>query len=192
MDDHSNLNEPRLLAGIRADTRDSGFTMASDPLTGSLLRTLAASKPSSRFLELGSGTGMSTAWLLDGMDEKSQLTTVDNDETLLSILQRHLGADPRLSVVCADGDEFLHSLRGQQFDFIFADTWSGKYRFLEEALDLLAPAGLYVIDDMLPQPNWPEGHAKKVTDLIATLEQLNGFRITKLSWTSGVIIATRL
>jgi len=192
MNNLSKLNEPKILPAIWADTRASGFTMASEPLTCSLLRTLAATKPSARFLELGSGTGLSTAWLLDGMDSGSHLTTIDNDEALLSILKRHLGADPRLSVVCADGDEFLQSLRGQQFDFIFADTWSGKYRFLEEALDLLAPSGLYVIDDMLPQSNWPEGHAEKVANLIATLEQLKEFRVTKLSWASGVVLATKL
>ena len=165
MDDISNINEPEVLSAIWVDTRASGFTMASEPLTCSLLRTLAASKPSARFLELGSGTGLSAAWLLDGMDSGSHLTTVDNDEALLSILKRHLGADSRLSIVCADGDEFIQSLHGQQFDFIFADTWSGKYRFLEEALDLLAPSGLYVIDDILPQPNWPEGMPKKLQTL---------------------------
>ena len=87
MNDLSCLHEPTSIAGIWADTRASGFTMASEPLTCSLLRTLAASKPSARFLELGSGTGLSTAWLLDGMDSGSHLTTVDNDETLLSVLQ---------------------------------------------------------------------------------------------------------
>jgi predicted O-methyltransferase YrrM len=191
MNDLSNLNEPETLSDIWADTHASGFTMASEPRTCSLLRTLAASKPSARFLELGSGTGLSTAWLLDGMDSGSHLTTVDNDEALLSILKRHLGADPRLSVVCADGDEFLQSLRGQHFDFIFADTWSGKYRLLEEALDLLVPSGLYVIDDMLLQSNWPEGHAEKVANLVETLEQRKDFRVTKLSWASGVVIATK-
>ena len=191
MNDLHNLNEPSSVPAIWADTRAAGFTMASEPLTCSLLRTLAASKPSARFLELGSGTGLSTAWLLDGMDSGSRLTTIDNDGAQLSILKRHLGADPRLSVVCADGDEFLQSLRGQHFDFIFADTWSGKYRFLEEALDLLAPSGLYVIDDMLPQSNWPEGHAEKVANLIATLEQLKEFRVTKLSWARGVVLATK-
>lgn len=192
MDDLSNLNEPELLPEIWADTCTSGFGMVSEPLVGSLLRTLAASKPAARFLELGSGTGLSTAWLLDGMDSKSRLTTVDNDSALLSILKRHLGSDPRLSVVCADGDEFLHSLKGEHFDFIFADTWSGKYRLLDEALDLLAHSGMYVIDDMLPQENWPEGHSDKVESLIATLEQLEEFHVTKLSWGSGVVIATKL
>lgn len=192
MNDLHNINEPKSIPAIWADTRAAGFTMASEPLTCSLLRTLAASKPSSRFLELGSGTGLSTAWLLDGMDSESHLTTVDNDELLLSILKRNLGADPRLKVVCSDGDDFLRSLDGQYFDFIFADTWAGKYRLLHDALGLLNPGGLYVVDDMLPQPNWPEGHAEKVTDLVATLEQMEDFRVTKLSWASGVILATKL
>lgn len=192
MNDLHNLNEPNSIPTIWADTRAAGFTKASEPLTCSLLRTLAASKPSARFLELGSGTGLSTAWLLDGMDAASHLTTVDNDETLLSILKRNLGADPRLKVVCSDGDEFLRSLRGEHFDFIFADTWAGKYRLLRDALDLLNPAGLYVIDDMLPQPNWPEGHAEKIEHLVATLEKMEGFRVTKLSWGSGVVLATKL
>ncbi len=191
MDDSTDLNEPLQLSAIWADTRAAGFTMASEPLTCSLLRTLSASKPSSRFLELGSGTGLSTAWILDGMDAGSHLTTVDNDAVLLSILKRHLGDDARLSVVCADGDNFLRSIEGARFDFIFADTWSGKYRLLGEALDLVAPSGLYVIDDMLPQPNWPEGHAEKAASLIATLEQRQDFRITKLHWASGIILAVR-
>ncbi|MCG6932802.1 MAG: class I SAM-dependent methyltransferase [Gallionella sp.] len=192
MHDLTNLNEPKSIQAILADTCAAGFTMASEPLACSLLRTLAATKPGGRFLELGSGTGLSTAWLLDGMDPNSRLITVDNDESLLSILRANLGEDPRLTVVCADGDEFLGSLNGQHFDFIFADTWSGKYRLLEEALALVSPSGLYVIDDMLPQPNWPEGHAEKVAHLISALEHRSDFRIAKMSWASGVIIASRL
>ena len=166
--------------------------MASEPLTCSLLRTLAASKPNGRFLELGSGTGLSTAWLLDGMDSNSHLTTVDNDEALLSVLRKNLGHDPRLKVVCSDGDDFLYSLKNQVFDLVFADTWAGKYRLLDEALLLVGRSGLYVIDDMLPQLNWPEGHAEKVADLVSTLEQRSDFRITKMSWASGVLLATKL
>lgn len=191
MDNNKNLHEPESIPAIWADTRAAGFDMASDPLVCSLLRTLAAAKPASQFLELGSGSGLSTAWLLDGMDAQSHLTTVDNDEVLLSILKQHLGSDPRLTVACDDGDDFVRSLRGKQFDFIFADTWAGKYRLLDETLELLNPGGLYIIDDMLEQSNWPEGHDKKVADLIVTLEQKKDFRITKLSWGSGVIIATR-
>ena len=191
LNDFSNLNQPAAISGIWADSLACGFVMASEPLTCSLLRTLAAAKPAARFLELGSGSGLSTAWLLDGMDAASQLVTVDNDETLLAILKRHLGADSRLTVACADGDDFLHALHGQRFDFIFADTWAGKYRLLDEALALLNHGGLYVIDDMLLQPNWPEGHAAKVAQLLAILEQRKDLLVTKLSWASGVVLAAK-
>ena len=194
MNDTENLKEPAAVSAIWTDSKNIGFTMASDPLTGSLLRTLAASKPGGRFLELGSGTGLSTAWILDGMQAGATLTTVDNDEGLLAVLRANLTQEHRLSVVCADGDDYVRSLTaepGKTFDFIFADTWSGKYRLLEECLSLLAPAGFYVIDDMLPQANWPEGHADKASTLVAALEARRDLHTTKLSWASGIIICTK-
>ena len=45
MNDLTNLNEPKAVQAIWADTRACGFAMASEPLTCSLLRTLAAAKP---------------------------------------------------------------------------------------------------------------------------------------------------
>ncbi len=192
MNDLYHLNEPKSIRSIDADSRAIGFTMPSEPLTCSFLRTIAATKPSGKLLELGSGTGLSTAWILDGMDANSHLTTVDLDQSFLEILDRHLGTDPRLTVICGDGDDFLRSLNEQQFDFIFADAWSGKYQLLDEALALLKPGGIYVIDDMLPQLNWPEGHAARVDRLISTLEQRTDLRISKMSWASGIILATKI
>jgi predicted O-methyltransferase YrrM len=192
MNDLRNNHPPPPFASIWNESCEAGFAMASEPLTGSLLRTLAASKRGAKFLELGSGTGLSTAWLLGGMDAGSTLLTVDNDPSYLSILKRNLGDDPRLTVVCADADAFVTGLRGQTFDFIFADTWAGKYRLLQETLELLTPGGFYVVDDMLPQPNWPAGHAQKAAALVASLESSTEFRVTKLSWASGLILATKV
>ena len=191
MNESINIREPEVISSIWNATKEIGFNMASEPLTCSFLRTLAASKPGAKFLELGSGTGLSTAWLLDGMNATATLTTVDNDETALEVLRHHLGNDRRLTIMCADGDEFIKSIAGQRFDFIFADTWSGKYQMLDEALELLNPGGLYVIDDMLPQPNWPTGHAEKVAVLIERLESLPMFLTSKMSWASGLIVATK-
>jgi predicted O-methyltransferase YrrM len=186
-----NLREPAALAAIWQDTRGLGFNMASEPLGCSLLRTLAATKPAASILELGSGTGLSTAWLLDGMDAQSHLTTVDHDPAVLKVLRKHLGTDPRLQVVCAEGDAYVPSLQGQTFDLIFADAWAGKYRLVDEALALLKPSGIYVVDDMLPQPNWPDGHGAKAAALIAMLEQRTDLTVTKLSWASGVVLAVK-
>jgi predicted O-methyltransferase YrrM len=192
MNDLQNLHQPQSVAAIQADSIKAGFNMLSEPLTCALLRTLVASKPGGDFLELGSGTGLSTAWILDGMDANSRLTTIDCDETLLAILKQHIGADPRLTVICSDGDDFIKSAAALKFDFIFADAWSGKYQLLDEALSLLKPGGIYAIDDMLPQPNWPEGHGEKATALIAELEKRSDLRLVKISWASGIILATKL
>jgi hypothetical protein len=58
-------------------------------------------------------------------------------------------------------------------------------------LQLLKPGGLYIIDDLLPQPNWPEGHAPRVPALVATLEARRDLVLTKLNWSTGLIVATR-
>ena len=184
-------NGPKIISEIWSDTHALGFDMPSDSQACSLLRVLATSKSSAQLLELGSGTGLSTAWILNGMDATSHLTTIDNDPILLSVLKRHLGHDPRLSVVCADADEWLNTLAPATFDFIFADTWAGKYRLLETTLKLLRPSGIYVIDDMLPQPNWPDEHAEKVANLISTLEKREDFWMVNLPWASGVIVACK-
>src|SRR5262245_22055335 len=79
MIDDEIVRRPPTLDAILAETSALGFTMASEPKVGALLAALAASKPAGRLLELGTGTGHGTAWLLLGMDQRSTLDTVDSD-----------------------------------------------------------------------------------------------------------------
>jgi predicted O-methyltransferase YrrM len=192
--DTVNLNPPAVLRDIEEATKSIGFTMGSDQQTGSLLRTLAASKPSGNFLELGTGTGLSAAWLLDGMDAHSRLTTVDKNETHTAIARRFLSHDSRITFVTSDGFAFIDSMRaqGKTFDFIFADMRPGKFEYLDETLELLAPGGLYIIDDLLMLSSWAESHVSSVYRLISTLEQRKDLRITKLNWSVGLIIAAKV
>jgi predicted O-methyltransferase YrrM len=182
---------PTAFSAIEQATIQSGFTMASDPQTCGLLRTLAASKPGGRFLELGTGTGLSTSWILNGMDNRSTLVSVDNAPAFLDIARQFLGHDSRLTLVESDGGEWLERYQTEKFDYIFADTWHGKYLLLEEALGLLAPGALYILDDMLPQPNWPEGHAEKAGRLIRDLEARNDLYLTSQHWATGIIIGVK-
>lgn len=172
-------------------TKSSGFTMASDVLTCSLLRTLAASKPGGKFLELGTGTGLSTEWILDGMDNTSTLTSIDNDEDVLGIARAFLGDDPRAEFVRMDGAAWIEQNKGRQYDYIFADTWHGKYIMLDDVLEMLKIGGLYIIDDMIPQPNWPEGHHEKALNLVDTLEHRKDLTLTKQLWATGIIVAVK-
>lgn len=183
---------PTEYSEIEKATQEAGFSMASDPLTCALLSTLAASKPAGKFLELGTGTGLATSWILAGMDQNSTLISVDNDSACLAIAQRYLGEDSRLQLIDGDGGEWIQANSNQTFDYIFADTWPGKYFFLDETLAMLKPGGFYLIDDMLPQPNWPEGHDQKALNLLAELEARQDLRVSQLNWATGIVVAVKL
>lgn len=190
MDDTEIIRVPPVVEAIEQDTQRMGFTMASDRRTGSLLRVLAAAKPAGRFLELGTGTGIATAWLLAGMDSSSKLDSVDQDPTVQEVAKRHLDDDSRVMFHVAKGEQFLVEAR-TPYDLIFADSWAGKFNNLNAALSLLRVGGIYFIDDLLPQPNWPEDHAGKVAALVNDLESRKGFEVTKLDWATGLMILVR-
>ena len=182
---------PIAYSEINRATQSNGFTMPSDVFACSLLRTLAAAKPAGKFLELGTGTGLSTSWILDGMDNHSAITSLDNDEVLLKIAETFLGQDERLNLVHSDGEEWIKANLGQKFDYIFADTWHGKYLLLDEVLEMMNKGGIYIVDDMFPQLNWPEGHQEKVTNFIKYLTRRRDLFITELHWSTGIIIAVK-
>ena len=163
------MRDPEQYAAIVAES--AAFDMASDKKTGQWLRALAASKGNGRFLDLGTGTGLSACWILDGMDARSTLLTVDNDPALTAVARRHLGHDPRLEFLLEDGEATLRRLgaQGVKFDFIFADTWPGKIFQRDLALNLLADHGLYLVDDMMPGADWSSEHAAIIAELAVDL-----------------------
>lgn len=176
---------------IKEATDELEFNMSSDLQTGSLLKTLVASKPSGRILELGTGTGLATSWIIDGMDERTTLITVENNELLIEIAKNAL-QNPRVEFILADGYEWIKNYRGEKFDLIFADAMPGKYDLFEETIGLVKNGGFYIIDDMLPQPNWPNGHSEKVEMFITELEKRKDMALTKLNWSTGIIIVTKI
>ena len=92
-----------------------------------------------------------------------------------------------------DGAAFLKSSVPDEFDLIYADAGPGKFTHLDLALSLLRMGGIYLVDDLLPQESWPEGHAPKVPALIADLAQRRGFVSTQFSWAKyGTSTGTQL
>ncbi len=191
MNDFNILDKPNTYSKIEERSKAIGFDMSSDMQLGSLLRTIVASKPGSRILELGTGTGLSLSWMVDGMDSIGYLISIDNDPKCINIAANYFGADPRIELVCTDGSTWLKAYMGPKFDVIFADAWPGKYSELEEILALLKIGGFYVVDDMLPQGNWPEGHEEKASSLIQELENRTDLSITKMNWSTGIIIGVK-
>ena len=190
LNDRTIIDPPEALHPIQEESRSLGFRLASEPMTGSLLRALAASKPGGLLLELGTGTGVGTSWLLAGMTPDARLVTVDNDPAVMDVARRHLSGDDRVEFHLEDAAVLIGTFPAAGFDLVFADAWVGKFTHLDETLRLLKPGGLYVVDDMLEQVNWPDDHAPKVERLVADLEARRNLVLTKLDWCTGIIIAT--
>ncbi len=193
MNDSLIPNPPEHYETVLRESRAIGFGMPSDAPTGALLRVLAASKPGGAFLELGTGTGLAAAWLLDGMDAASTLVSVEVNEAFQNIARTALGHDTRLRLILADALSFLENHAGAAFDLIYADAIPGKYAGFSHTLRLLRPGGILVLDDMLPQPNWPKDHPPKVESLLRTLDALPSrtFSVTKLCWGTGHVLVAR-
>ncbi|MEO1712136.1 MAG: class I SAM-dependent methyltransferase [Bacteroidota bacterium] len=191
MNDANILDQPLIYPALLAKCAEIGFTMPSDMYIGTLLKTLITSKPRAHILELGTGIGLSLAWMIEGLDESSSIISIDNDPKLIRIANDFFGQDTRLELLCTDGAAWIRNYQGPRFDLIFADAWPGKYSEIEEVLALVKPGGFYVIDDMRTQPNWPEGHQGKVDQLVDYLEGRKDYSLAKMNWSTGVIVMTK-
>lgn len=170
-----------------------GFVQSSERDLGRLLKLLCRSRPGGQFLELGTGVGFGSAWLLAGMTSDASLVSVELDDNLQSVARHVFRDDPRVSWVVADGAQWLRSAvaDNRRFDVVFADTWPGKYHDRELAMELVKPGGWYVIDDLYPQPGWPEGHQSNVDRLIHELTDIPGWETEFLPWSSGLMLCVR-
>ncbi len=125
------------------------------------------------------------------MDHASSLTSVDNDPRVQAVALECLGDDPRLQLINMNAIEFLGDQTPQSFDLVFADALPGKYEGLDLALAVVKPGGFYVIDDMLPQANWPAGHAEKIPVLTERLAKQEDFTVVPMAWATGIVVAVR-
>ena len=111
---------PKNYTAIKEESEKINFTMPSDLQTGSLLRTLVASKPNGNFLELGTGTGLSLAWIIETMDENSKVISIDTSEAYQTIAKKYFDKDHRVTIICEDANLWIKSNQHEKFDLIFA------------------------------------------------------------------------
>ncbi|MCB5906173.1 O-methyltransferase [Streptomyces pinistramenti] len=186
--DDSPLHHPAAAAGIRARNTALGFHGSCQDRTGALLRTLAALKPGGRLLELGTGTGAGTAWILDGMSSDAHLVTVERDPELAAVASDLLRSDHRVEFTVDDLHEWMPQQRGQTFDFVFVDCRLAKQHH-ETVLGLLRPGAVYVADDLHPGTGWGPQDVVARDEYLATLAADPRLRPTLLDWSSGLVVA---
>lgn len=92
----------------------------------------------------------------------------------------------------ADADGWLSAYDGPRFELAFVDCRPGTFRRLDELLGHLTAGGLYVGDDLLPQPTWPEDHQERADAFLSELPQVQRLRAVAMVWASGVVLGARM
>ena len=122
---------------------------AVDAPTGATLRLLAAAASAKAVIELGTGAGVSSLWLLSGMRPDGILTSVDAEsehqrQAKASLAEAGI-ASGRARLIHGRALEVVPRLSDAAYDLLFCDaSRSENLDYLAAALRLLRPGGLVV------------------------------------------------
>jgi demethylmenaquinone methyltransferase/2-methoxy-6-polyprenyl-1,4-benzoquinol methylase len=187
--DHGLLPEPVRLAAERAER--AGFALSCDPGTGRLLAVLAAAVPANgRVLELGTGTGVGTAWITDGLRGRDDVEVVTIEIDTATAARAAQYAWPSW-VRLLTGDAMDVTRDAGRFDLIFADAQGGKWEGLDVTVAALRPGAHLLVDDMTPGEFADEHHARKTSEVRARLLGHPDLVSVEIAWSSGLILSTR-
>jgi predicted O-methyltransferase YrrM len=124
------------------------------PGTGAALRLLAAAIGARSVVEIGTGTGVSGLWLLQGMPADGVLTTIDVEPEHQRAAREAFSeagiAGNRTRVIGGRALDVLPRLTDNAYDLVFVDAAQAEYDdYLAQALRLLRPGGAVVFEGAL-------------------------------------------
>jgi demethylmenaquinone methyltransferase/2-methoxy-6-polyprenyl-1,4-benzoquinol methylase len=170
---------------------DSGFELSCDDGTGRLLAVLAAAVPEGgRILEIGTGVGVGTAWMVHGLGSRSDVELVSVEFDAPAAAAAAVAEWPDyVRLHAADITELLPSLG--TFDLIFPDAPAGKWTGLGRTIASLRARGVLVVDDLIPKAGQPEEwneYLARTSEKLLSHPDLVAVEIADLT---GVILATK-
>ena len=179
--------EAVLAAERRAVERS--FAHSCEQATGRVLAVLAASvRAGGRVLELGTGVGVGTAWVVSGLEgrEDVEVVTVEHDQALAELV---CSTDLPVTVLTGDAEALLPGLG--TFDLVFADAEGGKWTGLDRTVAALAPGGVLLVDDMDLSRYHRTDHVAAVTAVRDALVGHPDLVTAELPVGTGLLVCTR-
>ncbi len=147
------VEEDDVLLRARQRAAELG-TDAVSPGAGALLRVLTAAIAAQAVVEIGTGTGVGSLWLLGGMPDSGVLTTIDAEaEHHRAAKQAFAEAGiktTRTRTIAGRATDVLTRLTDGAYDLVFVNAEPEDVPTLVgQAYRLLKPAGLLVVNDAL-------------------------------------------
>lgn len=167
------------------------FLLASTPETGAFLAAMAATVPlDGRILELGTGIGIGTGWLVHGLGDRQdvQIRSVDVHAGFVE-LAASLSWPSYVTLDVQDGHDALRV--AQTYDLIFADAPAGKWSALDDTVAALTPTGRLVVDDMTPERFQDTLHERKTSEVREALLGHPDLVVVEIGWSTGLMLCVR-
>jgi predicted O-methyltransferase YrrM len=144
---------PPLVARARSAAAELGFERSSRDGDGLLLFLLASRRGIERVAEIGTGTGVGTAWLASALPPGVPLYTSERDPVLAAAAAAVLAEDRDVHVLAGDWRETLPPRA--PFDLLFADGGGAKDD-PDAVLGLAMPGATIVMDDFSADWDGPD------------------------------------
>jgi predicted O-methyltransferase YrrM len=192
--------EDDALHWARDRARESGLPSVS-PGTGAALRLLAATADAKAVAEIGTGTGVSGIYLLDGMRPDGVLTTVDLEPQRQQFAKeafRAAGfAANRARFIPGRALDVLPRLADGGYDLVFCDgDRTESLDYLAESLRLLRPGGLVCFEGVFADGRTVDSAAQpaevlRVRELLRAVRESTELLPTLLPVGDGLLCAVR-
>lgn len=143
------ISEDAILAAARDRAVDFGAG-AVTPAVGALLSLLAKLSGGKAVVEVGTGAGVSSLWLLSGMSDDGVLTTIDIEPEHQRIAKEAFtdgGIGPsRTRLISGRAQEVLTRLADDSYDLVFIDADPlDQPDYVVEGVRLLRSGGVIVV-----------------------------------------------
>ena len=174
--------------------RHRGEDLGSDepsPGTGAFLQMLTRALHAKNVVELGTGTGVGTLWLAEGLDEGATLTSIDSEAEHVQLAREaceEMGISPqRVRLIHGAPYDILRKLTDSGYDMVVVREYSDESEdLIEQAHRILRTGGVCLLVHAL--------HGGKVADLaqrdevtVLRRELLRNLRADRERWTCSLI-----
>ena len=164
------------LQALRAETHRKVIQprMISGHYQGRLLSFISKLVKPHRILEIGTYTGYSALCLAEGLDDDGRLDTIEINEELIHMHQKHLYQSQyanQIRVLYGDALKVLPQLK-ESYDLVFIDAKKALYNsYLDLVLPLMSKNGLLMADNIL----WSGKVVEEVADNDKATNELLAF-----------------
>ena len=186
----SNTYVPTLVESCKLLAKSKGFENSCSDEAGRLLAVLAAQVTQGKMLEIGTGYGVGSSWILSAIAPTIQFISVDLEKEKIEATAAHI-QHQQAEFICGDWKE---AIAKGPFQFIFADAAAAKAIEGELLFNTLAIGGMLFMDDFTPEEHFPKewiGKPDKVRDYWLNHRGLRATEIY-LTPTSSAILATKI